>query len=88
MHPIEPVDEISYVQGFEPCGWGVGSGIYPGDLREAVLRQVGFNSGIVVVAMSIAGCPFLSFYRVVRQDHRRPRQRSRPRGESQRRGGG
>ena len=88
MHPIEPVDKISYVQGFEPWGWGVGSGIYTGDLREAVLRQVGFNSSIVVVAMSIAGCPFLSFYRVVRQDHRRPRQRSRPRGESQRRGGG
>ena len=61
----KPVDKISYVQGFEPWGWVVGSGIYTGDLREAVLRQVSLNSGIVVVAMLIAGYLFLSFYRVM-----------------------
>ena len=61
----KPVDKISYVQGFEPWGWVVGSGIYTGDLREAVLRQVGLNSGVVVVALLIAGYLFLSFYRVM-----------------------
>src|SRR5690606_31049778 len=35
-----PVDKISYVQGFEPWGWVIGSGIYIGDLREATMRQL------------------------------------------------
>ncbi len=30
-----PVDLISYVQGFEPRGWVVGSGKYTGELRDA-----------------------------------------------------
>jgi hypothetical protein len=31
----KPVDKVSYVQGFEPWGWVVGSGIYVDDLRAA-----------------------------------------------------
>jgi methyl-accepting chemotaxis protein len=31
----KPVDKVSYVQGFAPWGWVVGSGIYVGDLYDA-----------------------------------------------------
>ena len=61
----KPLDKISYVQGFEPWGWVVGSGIYTGDLRDTLLRQEAINGGIVVVAMLFAGYLFLSFYRVM-----------------------
>jgi methyl-accepting chemotaxis protein len=61
----KPVDKISYVQGFEPWGWVVGSGIYTGDLREAMLRQLAWDGGIAVAALLFAGYLFLSFYRVM-----------------------
>ncbi|TXC65118.1 HAMP domain-containing protein [Piscinibacter aquaticus] len=60
-----PVDKISYVQGFEPWGWVIGSGIYIGDLREATMRQLLMDSGIVAGALLLAGYLFLSFYRVM-----------------------
>ncbi len=60
-----PVDKISYVQGFEPWGWVIGSGIYIGDLREATMRQLVIDAGIVVSALLLAGYLFLSFYRVM-----------------------
>ncbi|MEQ1685259.1 MAG: methyl-accepting chemotaxis protein [Burkholderiaceae bacterium] len=61
----KPVDKISYVQGFEPWGWIVGSGIYVGDLREAMQRQLVWDGGIVTVSLLFAGYLFLSFYRVM-----------------------
>jgi methyl-accepting chemotaxis protein len=60
-----PVDKISYVQGFEPWGWVIGSGIYIGDLREATMRQLAMDAGIVAAALLLAGYLFLSFYRVM-----------------------
>ncbi len=60
-----PVDKISYVQGFEPWGWVIGSGIYIGDLREATMRQLKMDAAIVVAALLLAGYLFLSFYRVM-----------------------
>ncbi len=60
-----PVDKISFVQGFEPWGWVIGSGIYIGDLREATLRQLKMDVAIVVAALLLAGYLFLSFYRVM-----------------------
>ena len=61
----KPVDKISYVQGFEPWGWVIGSGIYVGDLREAVQRQLAVDAAIVLASLLLAGYLFLSFYRVM-----------------------
>jgi methyl-accepting chemotaxis protein len=36
----QPVDKVSYVQGFEPWGWIIGSGIYLDDLAGDVWRQL------------------------------------------------
>lgn len=61
----KPVDKISYVMGFEPWGWVVGSGIYVDDLRAEVLHELRFNLVVVALAMVLAGYLFLSFYRVM-----------------------
>ena len=60
-----PVDKISYVSGFTPWGWVVGSGVYTGDLRDAAREQMLYATAIVLAALSIAGYLFLSFYRVM-----------------------
>ncbi|MBL8347866.1 MAG: cache domain-containing protein [Rubrivivax sp.] len=61
----QPVDKVSYVMGFEPWGWIVGSGVYTGDLREAALRRAAWIGGIVVGALMLAAYLFLCFYRVM-----------------------
>ena len=61
----KPVDKVSFVKGFAPWGWVVGSGIYVDDLRADVQRTVTFSVSIVLAAVLVAGYLFLSFYRVM-----------------------
>ena len=61
----KPVDKISFVQGFEPWGWVIGSGVYTDDLRSATLTRLAWASGVFAVALLIASYLFLSFYRVM-----------------------
>ena len=61
----KPVDKISYVQGFEPWGWVIGSGVYTGDIREALLRELSWVGGVITVALLFAGYLFSCFYRVM-----------------------
>ncbi len=61
----QPVDKLSYVQGFEPWGWVIGTGIYVDDLRQATMVLIRLVSGVVMAAMLVAGYLFLSFYRVM-----------------------
>ena len=46
----QPVSKISYVKGFEPWGWVVGSGIYIDDVRTIFLHQA---SVIGVIALLV-----------------------------------
>jgi len=62
-----PVDKISYVQGFEPWGWVVGSGVYVGDLQDALTHRLIWVATAIGVALTVAGYLFLSFFRVM--DH-------------------
>ena len=59
-----PVDKVSYVIGFEPWGWIVGSGVYTGDLHDAALKKAEWTAGIVVASLLFAAYLFLCFYRV------------------------
>jgi len=61
----KPVDKVSFVKGFAPWGWVIGSGIYVDDLRADVQRTVVFSVSIVLAAVLVAGYLFLSFYRVM-----------------------
>ena len=60
-----PVDKMSYVMGFAPWGWVVGSGVYTGDLHDEVVQRASWVAGIVAAALLLAGYLFLSFYRVM-----------------------
>jgi len=60
-----PVDKLSYVRGFEPWGWVLGSGIYISDLQEAQWSLVILAIVVMAIAMLIGGYLFVSFYRVM-----------------------
>jgi methyl-accepting chemotaxis protein len=59
------VDKISYVQGFAPWGWVIGSGAYVDDIRNALIRELAWGCGIVGMVLLVALYLFLSFYRVM-----------------------
>jgi len=53
----QPVPKISYVKGYEPWGWIIGSGVYVDDIDAAVAanaRQYGEVVAVVALAMSLA----------------------------------
>ena len=56
---------VDYTQPFEPWGWIIGASVPTDDLQPALGRQMAWVGGIVVLAQSIAGYLFLSFYRVM-----------------------
>ena len=61
----KPVDKLSYVHGFAPWGWIVGSGIYVGELKDAMWREVAWVAATIAFSLAMAGYLFLSFYRVM-----------------------
>jgi methyl-accepting chemotaxis protein len=61
----EPEDKISFVKGFAPWGWVIGSGAYTADLRTVALGNAGWTATVVVSALLLAAYLFLSFYRVM-----------------------
>jgi methyl-accepting chemotaxis protein len=60
-----PVDKVSYVMGFEPWGWVVGSGIYVGDLQAAARERTLVTLAILVPALLTGLYLFICFYRVM-----------------------
>ena len=53
----KPVDKVSYVQGFEPWGWVIGSGIYVDALYQQVWRDM---SGTLAWALGVIGLGLLT----------------------------
>lgn len=61
----KPVDKVSYVKGFEPWGWVVGTGLYVDDLKAAFLASLVKVAAVIsVVALAVAYL-FISFYKVM-----------------------
>ncbi|HJV86509.1 MAG TPA: methyl-accepting chemotaxis protein [Noviherbaspirillum sp.] len=60
-----PVDKISYVKGFEPWGWIIGSGVYVDDLKQPLRRKIAWIAGVVALVLLNAGYMFFSFYFVM-----------------------
>ncbi|GAB3445030.1 methyl-accepting chemotaxis protein [Insolitispirillum peregrinum] len=50
-----PVAKLSYVQGFGPWGWVIGTGVYLDRFENAYMRQVLEFATMVVIAMSLIG---------------------------------
>lgn len=61
----KPVDKVSYVQGFSPWGWVIGSGLYVDDVRAALKRQVILASTVLILTLVVSCYLFVSFYRVM-----------------------
>ncbi len=60
-----PVDKVSYVIGFEPWGWVLGSGVYVDDIHEQVAATAQVLLGVLVVASAVVAYLFLCFYKVM-----------------------
>ncbi|MDP1998504.1 MAG: methyl-accepting chemotaxis protein [Rhodoferax sp.] len=60
----KPVEKISYVKGFEPWGWLVGSGIYIDDLRAQQMQRIWWVGSIFAAVLLLAGYVFIAFYKV------------------------
>ncbi len=64
----DPVPKISYVKGFAPWGWIIGSGVYI-DTVDAVMvqRALGFAVGTLILVAAMLGIGFLISRGVLRQ---------------------
>ena len=51
----KPVRKLSYVKGFEPWGWVIGTGIYLDDVDEAFRDQALVFAGLVGLVLIVAG---------------------------------
>jgi len=49
----QPVPKISYVKGFEPWGWVIGSGIYVDDVNAAFWQQARVFSVLAFIVMAL-----------------------------------
>lgn len=61
----QPVDKVSYLQGFAPWGWVLGSGVYIDDLYSIFLHKLLIAGLGGLVSTVLAGYLFLSFYYVI-----------------------
>jgi methyl-accepting chemotaxis protein len=59
----EPVEKLSYVKGFEPWGWVIGSGIYIDDLRAERNQRLTWAGMAIAVCFAIGLYFFVGFYR-------------------------
>ncbi|AEF53984.1 methyl-accepting chemotaxis protein [Marinomonas posidonica] len=67
----QPVEKISYVQGFAPWGWIVGSGIYLDDVnqqfKQEIIKLGGIGTAIILLALLISTIILKSIITPIRQ---------------------
>uniref|UniRef100_UPI00102CA041 cache domain-containing protein n=1 Tax=Candidatus Magnetaquicoccus inordinatus TaxID=2496818 RepID=UPI00102CA041 len=59
-----PVSKISYVKGFQPWNWIVGSGIYIDDVELVMqqrLKQIGLTATVLMVVLSLVALAIMRF---------------------------
>lgn len=61
----KPVDKVSFVQGFEPWGWVVGTGLYIDDLRAAFLSSLLGVAAVIASVAAMVAYLFICFYKVM-----------------------
>lgn len=62
----DPVEKLSYVKGFTPWGWVIGSGIYIDDLRADQKQRRQLVGCVIAAVLLLSGYVFISFYKVNR----------------------
>jgi methyl-accepting chemotaxis protein len=58
----EPVEKLSYVKGFEPWGWMVGSGLYIDDLRVDRTQRLVWSTLAAAAGLMVSVYFFVGFY--------------------------
>lgn len=61
----QPVDKLSYVEGFEPWGWVIGTGLYVDDLRSNFLQSLVRVTLVICTVAAVVAYLFISFYKVM-----------------------
>jgi PAS domain S-box-containing protein len=72
--PLRMVAKESYIRGFEPWGWIIGTGIYVDDVNQEIAR---IESNLVRASLVIAGIVALLLLYVIKESLRLERDRSR-----------
>lgn len=60
----EPVEKLSYVIGFKPWGWVIGSGIYIDDLRDLEKQRDLIDLSVLAAVVLVSVYVFICFYKV------------------------
>jgi methyl-accepting chemotaxis protein len=64
----QPVQKVSYVKGFEPWGWVVGSGVYVDNVNAALVKRVvSFSVGALVLGAILLGIGMMITRSLLRQ---------------------
>jgi methyl-accepting chemotaxis protein len=64
----QPVDKVSYVAGFAPWGWVIGSGVYVDNVKAAVaVRVYAFGAVTLVITLALLGLGALIRRSLMRQ---------------------
>lgn len=66
-----PVNKLSYVQGFEPWGWVIGSGIYIDELAQQQRTTIQRSVGVIAMILVLVGYGFVCFYQSLKSGMRR-----------------
>ncbi|BCB27240.1 hypothetical protein SKTS_21260 [Sulfurimicrobium lacus] len=64
----QPVPKTSYVKGFLPWGWVIGSGIYLDDVNRIFWDRMRWQAGIVFVSITLLGVMMLLLARRVERE--------------------
>ncbi len=70
--PTRKVPKLSYVQGFEPWGWVVGTGVYTDDVRErlaAITRDV--RRAFIVILFIVTSLSVYIIFQAIGREHLR-----------------
>ncbi len=51
----KPVEKLSFVKGFEPWGWVIGTGIYIDDVDQVFMQEAGSLGGVILIFIVAAG---------------------------------
>jgi methyl-accepting chemotaxis protein len=61
----QPADMVSFVQGFEPWGWVIGTGLSIDDLHDAQAARMDWALAALAVAFTVAAYLAISYHRVM-----------------------
>ena len=61
----QPVEKVSYVAGFKPWGWVIGSGLYMDDLRSTFMASLGKAAAAIAAAMGLMALIALAITRSI-----------------------